>query len=43
MEADVKAFQEQCAPLLESIANRSQMTRQVYDDIMAIKEREGEQ
>ena len=43
VEADVKAFQEQCAPLLESIANRSQMTRQVYDDIMAIKEREGEQ
>lgn len=40
VEADVKAFQEKCAPLLESIANRSEMTRQIYDDVMAIKERE---
>ncbi len=41
VEADIKAFQEQCAPLLESIANRSEVTRQIYDDVMAIKEREG--
>lgn len=41
VESDVKAFQDNCAPLLESIANRSGMTRQVYDRVMAIKEREG--
>lgn len=40
VEADVKAFQEQCAPLLESIADRSEMTRQVYDAVMEIKARE---
>ncbi|MDB8711777.1 TRAP transporter substrate-binding protein [Mediterraneibacter gnavus] len=40
VEADVDAFREKCAPLLESIANRSEMTRQIYDDVMEIKERE---
>lgn len=40
VESDVKAFQEQCAPLLESIANRSETTHQVYDDVTAIKARE---
>lgn len=43
VESDVKAFQANCAPLLESIANRSGMTREVYDKVMAIKEREGVQ
>lgn len=43
VESDVKAFQASCAPLLESIANRSGMTREVYDKVMAIKEREGVQ
>lgn len=42
VEADVKAFQEECAPLLESIANRSEMTKEIYDKVMEIKEREGE-
>lgn len=41
VESDVKAFQANCAPLLESIASRSDMTRQVYDKVMAIKGREG--
>lgn len=41
VESDVKAFQKACAPLLESIANRNEMTRQIYDGVMAIKEREG--
>lgn len=40
VESDVKAFQQQCQPLLDSIANRSDMTREVYDKVMAIKERE---
>lgn len=40
VESDVKAFQERCAPLLESIANRSDMTREVYDRVMEIKQRE---
>lgn len=40
VDSDIKAFQEQCAPLLESIANRSGMTREVYDKVMAIKARE---
>lgn len=40
VESDVEAFREKCAPLLESIANRSEMTRQIYDDVMEIKERE---
>ncbi len=43
VESDVKAFQASCTPLLESIANRSGMTREVYDKVMAIKEREGVQ
>lgn len=43
VESDVAAFQEQCAPLLESIANRSEMTREVYDKVMAIKAREENQ
>ena len=43
VESNVKAFQEQCAPLLESIANQSEMTRQIYDGVMAIKEREENQ
>lgn len=30
VESDVKAFQQQCQPLLDSIANRSDMTRDVY-------------
>lgn len=41
VDSDVKAFQAQCLPLLESIGNRSDMTREVYDKVMAIKEREG--
>lgn len=40
VESDVKAFQEACAPLLEKIANRSEMTRDVYDKIMEIKARQ---
>lgn len=40
VESDIKAFQEACAPLLESIANRSETTRQIYDAVMAIKARE---
>lgn len=40
VESDVEAFREKCMPLLESIANRSEMTRQIYDDVMEIKERE---
>lgn len=42
VEADVKAFQKRCAPLLESIANSSYMTREVYEKVMDIKGREGE-
>lgn len=40
VESDIAAFRERCMPLLESIANRSEMTRSVYDQVMAIKERE---
>ena len=40
VESDVEAFREKCMPLLESIANRREMTRQIYDDVMEIKERE---
>lgn len=43
VESDIAAFQEQCAPLLESIANRSEMTREVYNKVMAIKAREEDQ
>lgn len=43
VESDVAAFQEACAPLLESIADRSEMTREVYDKVMAIKAREENQ
>lgn len=41
VESDIQAFQERCAPLLESIANRSDMTRAVYNQVMEIKAREG--
>lgn len=41
VEADVKEFQDRCTPFLESIANSSDMTREVYDRVMEIKEREG--
>ncbi len=43
VESDIEAFRERCMPLLESIANRSEMTREVYDRVMEIKEREGAQ
>lgn len=37
---EVEFFRDRCAPLLESIAGRSDMTREVYDRIMEIKARE---
>ena len=37
---DITPFQESCAPLLESIANRSDMTREVYDKVLEIKARD---
>ena len=40
VESDAEAFRDRCAPLLESIAGRSDMTREVYDRIMEIKARE---
>ena len=40
VEADIEAFRERCMPLLESIANRSDMTREVYDKVQEIKARE---
>ena len=40
VEADIDAFRERCMPLLESIANRSDMTREVYDKVQEIKARE---
>lgn len=40
VESDVAAFREACQPLLDSIANRSEMTREVYDRVMEIKQRE---
>lgn len=40
VEADVEAFRDRCAPLLESIAGRSEMTQRVYDRVMEIKARE---
>lgn len=40
VESDTEAFRDRCAPLLESIAGRSDMTREVYDRIMEIKARE---
>lgn len=41
VESDIQALRERCAPLLESIAGRSDMTRAVYDKVMEIKAREG--
>ena len=38
--ADIEAFRERCMPLLQSIANRSDMTREVYDKVQEIKARE---
>ena len=40
VKADIEAFRERCMPLLESIANRSDMTREVYDKVQEIKARE---
>ena len=40
VESDAEAFRDRCAPLLESIAGRSDMTREVYDRIMELKARE---
>ena len=40
VEADIEAFRERCMPLLQSIANRSDMTREVYDKVQEIKARE---
>ena len=39
---DLEPFKERCAPLLESIANQSDMTREVYDKVNEIKARDAE-
>ena len=37
---DLTPFKERCAPLLESIAGRSDMTKEVYNKVMEIKARD---
>ena len=34
-EADVPAFQAACAPLIEEVANRNDMTKAVYEAIVS--------
>ena len=36
-EVDIAPYQEKCTDLINSIANRSDMTKQVYDAIQAAK------
>lgn len=37
---DVEAFREKCMPLLESIANQSDVTKDIYDKVEALREEE---
>ena len=37
---DVSAFREKCMPLLESIANQSEMTKTIYDKVEALRKGE---
>jgi len=36
-EADVPAFQAACAPLIEEVAGRNEMTQAVYDAIISCR------
>ena len=37
---DVSAFREKCMPLLESIADQSEMTKTIYDKVEALRKGE---